>query len=224
MSADYLVSEPFPLFVDSTLPSSTNYLSSTMSALNMLNSSSVSRLRKSIAVPAKFDNFVRLRYYQYEVTFGLYVMEPMEKLIFNTIVLGIFATLLFGLYFGLQSFLVRSICKLLWYLTGSHEGVEDLCTWNVPAGLRITKWRPLLKYLIDDALILYKRLVERVMFMENERSTLFCPNHIRHCWALPVRILPRSTELWTHSQHVELPALKVKSSAQTFSRKCGKAF
>lgn len=37
-------------------------------------------------------------YYQYEVTFALYVMTPAEKLITNTIVLGLIILLAFGVF------------------------------------------------------------------------------------------------------------------------------
>lgn len=76
----------------------------------------------------KIAQDLRLRYYQYEVTFGLYVMTPEEKLVVNLIVLGIFLALASALYIGLQPFLVRSICQLIYYSTGSLDGVEDVCS------------------------------------------------------------------------------------------------
>ncbi|KAJ5611030.1 hypothetical protein N7510_007749 [Penicillium lagena] len=50
---------------------------------------------------------VRLGYYRYEVTFGLYVMTPSEKLVTNTFVIVILTLLL----------------RLVWLLTG-HTGEE----------------------------------------------------------------------------------------------------
>lgn len=127
MAADYHVLEPFPLFVDSIDSSSPYYFSSNMSLISLLNSSPTSNFRRRILVPAKVTSYLRLRYYQYEVTFGLYLMTPTEKFVVNTIVLSILTALLYGVYSGLQPFLVRMICRLAWYLTGSHEGVEELC-------------------------------------------------------------------------------------------------
>lgn len=129
MAAQYRVLEPFPRFVDSKGPSSSShYYSSKMSLVSLFNSeSSASRLRSRIGVPDKVTNYFRLKYYQYEVTFGLYVMTPMEKLVLNTIVGTIIALLLYGILFGLQPFLVRTVCRMIWYISGSYEGVEDIC-------------------------------------------------------------------------------------------------
>jgi len=130
MATDYHVLEPFPLFVDSAGPSQPNYFSSKMSALSLLSSgsSTSSTLRSRISIPTKISHYVRLRYYQYEVTFGLYMMTPVEKYVLNTIIFGIMALLSYGLFLGLQPFLVRIICRLIWYITGTNEGVEQVCT------------------------------------------------------------------------------------------------
>jgi len=130
MATDYRVLEPFPLFVDSAGPSQPNYFSSKMSALSLLSSgsSTSSTLRSRISIPTKISHYVRLRYYQYEVTFGLYMMTPVEKYVLNTIIFGIMALLSYGLFLGLQPFLVRIICRLIWYITGTNEGVEQVCT------------------------------------------------------------------------------------------------
>lgn len=79
-------------------------------------------------MPTKLSNYLRLRYYQYEVTFGLYVMEPTEKLIFNLVILLVFAALFSGLYFGLRPFIVNSICKLVYYVTGSISNAAHICS------------------------------------------------------------------------------------------------
>jgi len=130
MATDYRVLEPFTLFVDSAGPSQPNYFSSKMSALSLLSSgsSTSSTLRSRISIPTKISHYVRLRYYQYEVTFGLYMMTPVEKYVLNTIIFGIMALLSYGLFLGLQPFLVRIICRLIWYITGTNEGVEQVCT------------------------------------------------------------------------------------------------
>lgn len=129
MATDYHVLEPFPLFVDSASPSQPNYFSSKIGALNLLSSgsSSTSALRRRVST-SNVSNYVRLRYYQYEVTFGLYMLTSGEKVVLNTIVFGILAALSYGLFFGLQPFLVGLICRIAWYMTGTHEGLEEVCT------------------------------------------------------------------------------------------------
>ena len=134
MSSNYHSLEPFPLFVDSARPSSPNYFaSSKMGAIALLEpaSSASSSFRARIAVPAvpaKVTNYLHLRYYQYEVTFGLYMLTMREKLVLNTIILGILAALIYGICFGLQPFVVRIVCRFVWYLTGTFRGVEEICT------------------------------------------------------------------------------------------------
>lgn len=123
--------EPFPLFVDSNGPFSPSHLSaSKMNPFNFLNSSSssASEFRPRIKVPSKVTEYFELCYYQYEVTFGLYVMTPPEKLVLNSIVFTICAALLFGICFGLQPMLIRSLCRLVWYIHGTFEGIESVCT------------------------------------------------------------------------------------------------
>jgi hypothetical protein len=128
--------EPFPLFIDSAPPNSANYFSSpmAMAAIQLLASSSDPYshdpcLRKSrVSVPAKVSNYFRLRYYQYEVTFGLYVMTPAEKLVFNSIILFALCALLYALFYGLEPFVVNSVCRLLYYVTGSTSSAAQLCS------------------------------------------------------------------------------------------------
>ncbi|EXJ94351.1 hypothetical protein A1O1_02745 [Capronia coronata CBS 617.96] len=125
--------EPFPRFIDSAPPNSANYFSSpmAMAAVQLLASSSSSHLgpkKPWISVPAKVSNYLRLRYYQYEVTFGVYVMTPTEKLVFNTIVLTIFTALFYALFWGFQPFVVNALCRLIYYMTGSLSNAPQLCT------------------------------------------------------------------------------------------------
>jgi hypothetical protein len=121
--------EPFPLFIDSASPESAHYFSSSkMSAsLDMLSSSKSTYRRPRISVPSKVSNYIRLRYYQYEVTFGLYIMSPTEKLILNSILFVVLSTLLYGLWFGLEVFIVRWICRLVYYIAGSVGPAGEFC-------------------------------------------------------------------------------------------------
>ncbi|KAL6244120.1 hypothetical protein RBB50_008990 [Rhinocladiella similis] len=124
--------EPFPLFIDSAPPNSANYFSSpmAMAAIQLLSTSTSTSFhegKRRISVPAKVSNYLRLRYYQYEVTFGLYVMTPTEKLVFNTIVLAAFAFLVYALLWGFEPFVVNSLCRVVYYLTGSYSNAPELC-------------------------------------------------------------------------------------------------
>ncbi|KIW82201.1 hypothetical protein Z517_05228 [Fonsecaea pedrosoi CBS 271.37] len=136
MTADFHHSlEPFPLFIDSAPPNSANYFSSpmAMAAVQLLATSSSSSSHRSlgkplVSMPAKLSNYLRLRYYQYEVTFGLYVMTPGEKLIFNSVILIAFTALLYALFWGFEPFIVNTLCRLIYYLTGSFSSAPQLCS------------------------------------------------------------------------------------------------
>src|SRR5579859_3433523 len=45
-----------------------------------------------------FDLWIRRKYYQYEVTWGLYVLTPGEKIIINTLVLTILSLVALGIF------------------------------------------------------------------------------------------------------------------------------
>ncbi|RPA75195.1 hypothetical protein BJ508DRAFT_23417 [Ascobolus immersus RN42] len=47
----------------------------------------------------RLTNWVKLKRYQYDVTFSLYIMTPAEYAIANLIIFSIVATILYGLYF-----------------------------------------------------------------------------------------------------------------------------
>lgn len=81
-------------------------------------------------MPAKVSNYIRLRYYQYEVTFGVYVMTPNEKLIFNSIVLIVLAALFYALFWGFEPFFVNMVCRLIYYMTGSVSSAPN-CAHNL---------------------------------------------------------------------------------------------
>lgn len=123
--------EPFPLFIDSAPHDAANYfsnISSKMSSLQILSSSPTPPpSRRRVSVTAKLSNLLRLRYYQYEVTFGLYILTPGEKMLLNTIILSIFAALLYAFSWGVQPFLVNTICQVLYYVLGSAAPAGELC-------------------------------------------------------------------------------------------------
>lgn len=61
---------------------------------------------------------VRLEYYRYEVTFGLYVMTPGEKLVANTFVLVFLGLLLWASLVYFPALLYQKLSRLVWLLTG----------------------------------------------------------------------------------------------------------
>ena len=135
MGSDFHPSlEPFPLFIDSAPPNSANYFSSpmAMAAIQLLatstSSSSHSRWPRKhrVSMPTKVSNYLRVRYYQYEVTFGLYMLTPTEKTIFNSIILITVCALLYALFWGLQPFVINGVCRLVYYITGSFSSALQL--------------------------------------------------------------------------------------------------
>lgn len=113
------------MFVDSSpLPSPKILLN--MNGFQLYTPPAQSR-RPRISMPTKLSNYLQVRYYQYEVTFGLYMMTTIEKVILNTILSTILASILYGLYVGLQSFVVDSICKIIYYITGSLTSAPAAC-------------------------------------------------------------------------------------------------
>lgn len=66
---------------------------------------------------------VRLVYYRYEVTFGLYVMTPGEKLVANTFVFVVLSLLFWALLLYFPALLYQKLSRLVWLLTG-HSGEE----------------------------------------------------------------------------------------------------
>ncbi|KAB8077005.1 hypothetical protein BDV29DRAFT_70725 [Aspergillus leporis] len=94
--------------------------SSTMSSTN-LNSFGVSHLmmknpRRNIL--QRFADRVRLEYYRYEVTFGLYVMTPAEKLVANSFVMVVLSLLFWALALYFPTLLYQKLIRLAWLLTG----------------------------------------------------------------------------------------------------------
>ncbi|KAJ5780065.1 hypothetical protein N7457_005225 [Penicillium paradoxum] len=61
---------------------------------------------------------VRLEYYRYEVTFGLYVMTPREKFVVNSVVSVCIALLLWALLQYFPSLLHRKVVSALLIVEG----------------------------------------------------------------------------------------------------------
>ncbi|KAJ3087681.1 hypothetical protein HK102_010510 [Quaeritorhiza haematococci] len=59
---------------------------------------------------------VELKYYQYELTLGLYMLEPWEKIIFNTIVLIFLTFFTYAAYSRLPDYTSYLVKKSQYYL------------------------------------------------------------------------------------------------------------
>ncbi|KAF7716168.1 Uncharacterized protein PECH_005444 [Penicillium ucsense] len=71
----------------------------------------------------RFSDRVRLEYYRYEVTFGLYVLTPNEKVVANSFVVVSLLLLFWALFIYFPPLLFHKICRLGWLLTG-HSSQE----------------------------------------------------------------------------------------------------
>lgn len=92
--------------------------SSTMSTAT---TTSTSHHRRNVLL--RMADRVRLEYYRYEVTFGLYVMTPLEKLAANTFVMVVLSLLCWALLLYFPSLLYQKLSRLVWLLTG-QSGAE----------------------------------------------------------------------------------------------------
>ncbi|PGH00691.1 hypothetical protein GX51_05677 [Blastomyces parvus] len=68
----------------------------------------------SPSIITSFIRWLRLKNYQYEVTISLYMLTPIEKLVFNTLLLLITSMLLTAAYVYLPDHLT-TISKRIWY-------------------------------------------------------------------------------------------------------------
>ncbi|KAJ5139316.1 uncharacterized protein N7515_004164 [Penicillium bovifimosum] len=64
--------------------------------------------------------WMRLKVYQYEVTFSLYMLTPIEKFIFNTLLLGLFSMIAMGTYIYLPDHLRAIGGRLYYYWAGER--------------------------------------------------------------------------------------------------------
>lgn len=92
--------------------------SSSMAAANNATAASYGKHR-SLAL--RLVDRLRLVYYRYEVTFGVYVMSPGEKFVANTFVVLFLSLLIWASLLCLPHLLFSKIGRLIWLLTG-HSG------------------------------------------------------------------------------------------------------
>lgn len=95
-------------------PSKPDLFNSTLGMIIHFNPEQVpqSSLRSSPSITrpiTHINNYLALKYYQYEVTYGLYVMSLGEKVVVNLTVLGLFSLVLYGLHCVVQLYVTRMI-------------------------------------------------------------------------------------------------------------------
>jgi hypothetical protein len=121
---DFSLLEPVPTCEES---GTTTYHSARNTLARRDVSASQAHEMPMLSPSAKLTNALRLRYYRYEVTFGVYVMTSGEKLVLNSIVMSIIGAMMYGLYAGLRPFLTRVLCRLVYYATGMADAPGTLC-------------------------------------------------------------------------------------------------
>ncbi|KAI9367587.1 hypothetical protein BJX61DRAFT_292916 [Aspergillus egyptiacus] len=68
--------------------------------------------------------WVRLKIYQYEVTFAVYMLTPTEKFIFNSLLLTLVSMILTGIYVYLPDHLRSIYSHLYYYCVGERPFVS----------------------------------------------------------------------------------------------------
>lgn len=126
MKMDFRGIEPFPVFTNSSPLPSPNIVLNT-NGFQFLRSTRDQQRKPRVSISQKMTNYLLLRYYQYEVTFGLYMMTRTEKFVLNTILALIFSAIICGLFFGLEPFVVHNVCRLIYYITGSFSSAPVTC-------------------------------------------------------------------------------------------------
>ncbi|KAL4918065.1 hypothetical protein BDW62DRAFT_182277 [Aspergillus aurantiobrunneus] len=76
-------------------------------------------------IAAAFVRWVRLKIYQYEVTFAVYMLTPTEKFIFNSILLTLLSMILTGICFYLPDHLRVIYGHLYYYWVGERPFVSN---------------------------------------------------------------------------------------------------
>ncbi|PYI02781.1 hypothetical protein BO78DRAFT_214058 [Aspergillus sclerotiicarbonarius CBS 121057] len=113
------ISSHAPAAVDELI----NKYSSTMTTSTSPGASHFSMKNSRRNILQRFADRILLEYYRYEVTFGLYVMTPGEKLVANTFVMVVLSLLFWALLVYFPALLYQKLSRLVWLLTG-HSGEE----------------------------------------------------------------------------------------------------
>ncbi|KAH8695092.1 hypothetical protein BGW36DRAFT_428980 [Talaromyces proteolyticus] len=79
----------------------------------------------SPSVLTSFVRWLRLKNYQYEVTFALYMLTPTEKFIFNSLVISLLTLLITAAYVYLPNHVASIYGHLVYYLTADVSMIQD---------------------------------------------------------------------------------------------------
>ncbi|KAE8148465.1 hypothetical protein BDV25DRAFT_158195 [Aspergillus avenaceus] len=71
-------------------------------------------------IPASFARWIRLKIYQYEVTFAVYMLTPTEKFIFNSLLLTLISMIMAAIYVYLPDHLRSVYSHLCYYWAGER--------------------------------------------------------------------------------------------------------
>jgi hypothetical protein len=140
-----------------TSSSSSATLSPSLSSLShrAVSSSAAKRaVVKRVSVVRRLVDRVRLEYYRYEVTFGLYVMSPGEKLVANGFVAVVVALLAWALLVYMPPLLYHKLSRLVWLLTG-HSG--DSAAAAQPLVWPVSVFNSSLRHMLDARPLIHVR-------------------------------------------------------------------
>ena len=88
--------------------------------------------KQTPSVLQRFVDRVRLEYYRYEVTYGVYTLTPWEKAVANAFVIIFLSLLLWTTLVYFPPLLYRKLSRLIWLLTG-HSSEEMSAVWTMHA-------------------------------------------------------------------------------------------
>ncbi|KAL1987174.1 hypothetical protein VTN96DRAFT_4780 [Rasamsonia emersonii] len=77
------------------------------------------------SVVTSFVRWIRLKNYQYEVTFALYMLTPTEKLIFNCLLLSLISLFFTAAYIYLPDHVAAIYGRIRYYLAGDTSLISE---------------------------------------------------------------------------------------------------
>ncbi|KAJ5180222.1 hypothetical protein N7492_003432 [Penicillium capsulatum] len=78
-----------------------------------------------------FVRWVRLKIYQYEVTFAIYMLTPTEKFIFNSLLLTLITMIATGIYIYLPDHLRTIYGHLCYYWAGERPFISSRLSTSI---------------------------------------------------------------------------------------------
>ncbi|KAJ5936059.1 hypothetical protein N7454_005357 [Penicillium verhagenii] len=80
---------------------------------------------------SSFVRWVRMKIYQYEVTFAIYMLTPTEKFIFNSVLLTLITLIATGIYVYLPNHLRTIYSHMYYYAVGERPFISSRLTSSV---------------------------------------------------------------------------------------------